>query len=321
MENKPFIHVQNLKKHFFSPSGTVHAVDGVNFSINKGTTLGLVGESGCGKSTIGKLIVKLDDPTAGDILIRDKSILNLNNQELVNFRQTVQIIFQDPFSSLNPRLSVFDLIAEPIKINAHGSTKREDLYTRVRGLMDRVGLSERVINFYPHELDGGRRQRIGVARALALEPEFIVLDEPVSALDVSIQAQIINLLEDLQEEDGLTYLFISHDLSVVKYISDQVCVMYLGQIVESADSNDIFDHPVHPYTKALLSAVPIPRIDIQQQPFRLEGEVPSAINPPTGCRFRGRCPYATEECKTYQNSLDLVGENHRVACLKKDEFI
>ncbi|MBM7614611.1 ABC transporter ATP-binding protein [Alkaliphilus hydrothermalis] len=307
------LEVRNLKKHFNTKKGLLHAVDGVNFFINKGETLGLVGESGCGKSTTGRVVLRLLEATDGEIIFEGKDILQFNKQQLREMRKEMQIVFQDPFASLNPRMSLSEIIAEPLVVNKVFSDKLE-MQKRVKELMDTVGIAERLTNAYPHELDGGRRQRIGIARALALNPKFIVQDEPVSALDVSIQAQILNLMDDLQDEFGLTYLFISHDLSVVKHVSDRIAVMYLGKIVELSDYNSMFKNPLHPYTQALLSAIPVPRIDIKRERILLEGDVPSPINPPEGCRFYGRCQYRQEICRQKTPELRDMGNEKYVAC-------
>lgn len=310
------LEVKGLKKYFNTKKGLLHAVDDVDFYINKGETLGLVGESGCGKSTTGRVVLRLLEATAGTISFEGKDIRKLNSSQMRKMRQEMQIVFQDPFASLNPRMSVSEIIAEPLIVNKIYKTKAERM-RRVVELMDTVGLAERLTNTYPHELDGGRRQRIGIARALALNPKFIVQDEPVSALDVSIQAQILNLMYDLQKELGLTYLFISHDLGVVKHVSDRIAVMYLGKIVELSDYKSIFKSPQHPYTQALLSAIPIPKVDVQRERIILEGDVPSPVNPPEGCRFYGRCPYRMDICKTKNPELKNIGNETYVACYLK----
>jgi len=295
--SEPILEVRNLKKYFDTPAGPLQAVDDVSFTINKGETLGVVGESGCGKSTLGRTILRLHEPTSGEILFHGKDITKYSARQMKAMRSKMQIIFQDPYSSLNPRATVSQAIAEPLIIQ--GVIKKHDraaIEKRVDEMMDLVGLAKRFKNSYPHELDGGRRQRIGIARALALNPEFIVCDEPVSALDVSIQAQILNLMQDLQEQLGLTYMFITHDLSVVKHLSERIVVMYLGQIVEQAPPQELFDNPVHPYTKALLSAIPVPDPDVKMERIMLNGEITSPVNMQPGCRFKKRCPYATEEC-------------------------
>ena len=305
--------VKNLKKYFTTKKGVLHAVDDINFYIYKGETLGLVGESGCGKSTTGRLAIRLINATGGEVLFEGKDILKLNSKEMRLQRAKMQIVFQDPYSSLDGRRTIFESIEEPLVVNGN-LPDRKAREARVLELMSTVGLAERLVNSYPHELDGGRRQRVGVARALALNPSFIVLDEPVSALDVSIQAQILNLLEKLQKEMDLTYLFISHNLSVVRHISDRVMVMYLGKIIELSDYEGIFSNPLHPYTKALLSAVPVPRIDYRKEKIILEGDVPSPINPAPGCRFYGRCIMRADECKTSHPPLIEVQPEHFVAC-------
>ena len=307
------VEVKNLKKYFQVKNGLLHAVDDVNFVIPKGTTMGLVGESGCGKSTIGRLILRLTEATEGEILFEGQDIRKLNKKDMRQMRQKIQMVFQDPYASLDGRKSVFESIAEPLIVQKV-YTQKADLEKRVYELMETAGLAKRLVNSYPHELDGGRRQRVGIARALALNPDFIVLDEPVSALDVSIQAQVLNLMEELQQRFGLTYLFISHDLSVVKHISDQIAVMYLGQIVETASSKELFARPLHPYTQALLSAVPIPSSDYQQERIVLEGDVPSPINPGKGCRFAGRCRYCQEKCRQEAPVLKDQGNGHMAAC-------
>lgn len=312
MANK-IIEVKNAKKYFNTKKGLLHAVDDVSFSINEGETLGLVGESGCGKSTTGRVALRLLDATAGEVLYEGKDIMKMSNKEMREMRTKMQIVFQDPYASLNPRLSVSEIIAEPLIVHKVYKDKNE-MDKRVKELMETVGLAERLIYTYPHELDGGRRQRIGIARALALNPKFIVQDEPVSALDVSIQAQILNLMADLQDEFGLTYLFISHDLSVVKHVSDNIAVMYLGKIVEKTDSKTIFSNPLHPYSQALLSAIPLPKLGAVRKRIILEGDVPSPINPPAGCRFYGRCMYRQDICKEQEPALVEYEPGHEVAC-------
>ena len=311
------LRVENLKKYFQTPRGMLHAVDNVSFSIEKGKTLGVVGESGCGKSTLGRVILHLLDSSGGKIFFEDEDITNVKKKHLKELQRSMQIIFQDPFSSLNPRMTVSELIREPLLITK--TVPKDQIDRKVKEIMDTVGLAERLVNSYPHELDGGRRQRIGVARALVLNPKFIVCDEPVSALDVSIQAQIINLLLDLQAEGGLTYMFITHDLSVVKYVSHDICVMYLGQMVEKSSAVNLFRNPVHPYTQALLSAIPVPDVDYQKKRILLKGELSSPINPKPGCRFAVRCNYAKPECFQVQPELKEVEPGHFVAChLAKD---
>lgn len=314
-DNTPLIQVKNLKKYFRVNGGAMlHAVDDVSFEIPKGKTLGVVGESGCGKSTLGKSILRLVEPTSGDVLLNGESIMGLNKREMRDIRSKMQIVFQDPYSSLDPRMTVVESIAEYMiagKVYKH----RSDAYNRAAEIMDTVGLARRYANSYPHELDGGRRQRVGIARALSMEPEFIVCDEPVSALDVSIQAQILNLLMDLQEDRGLTYMFITHDLSVVKHISDEIMVMYLGKCVEKANADELFDNPLHPYTKALLSAIPEPDISMRSKPIiAIQGEVTSPINPKDGCRFVARCGVCSEDCKTRNPEMRYFGDDHCAAC-------
>lgn len=318
-EKKELLRVEGLKKYFNTPGGLLHAVDDVNFTLNVGETLGVVGESGCGKSTMGRTILRLHDHTDGKVFFEGKNIFEYDKKQMKELRKDMQIIFQDPFASLNPRATVKDAIAEPLLVQGLYSKKdKAALDKRVSELMDLVGLAKRLTNSYPHELDGGRRQRIGIARALALEPKFIVCDEPVSALDVSIQAQILNLMQDLQDELGLTYMFITHDLSVVKHFSNDILVMYLGQMVEKAPAEVLFKNPQHPYTKALLSAIPVPDPDYPIQRIPLKGELTSPINPPKGCRFAKRCPYATAECEGKDIPLRETEPGHFVACCKVD---
>lgn len=308
------IETRDLQKYFKTPKGQLHAVDHVNLKIERGTTLGVVGESGCGKSTLGRTILRLLEPTGGDVLYNGESVLHYNQTQMREMRKKMQIIFQDPYSSLNPRMNVSELIAEPIKV-CQTITSRDETVEKVMSLMTTVGLAERLVQAYPHELDGGRRQRIGIARALALDPEFIVCDEPVSALDVSIQAQILNLMMDLQEERRLTYMFITHNLSVVKHISDKIAVMYLGQCIELADTDAIFNDPKHPYTVSLLNAIPIADISSRNREFLpIKGEVTSPINPKSGCRFAARCPHATTECSMGEILLKEVSPGHFAAC-------
>ncbi|WP_350343475.1 oligopeptide/dipeptide ABC transporter ATP-binding protein [Proteinivorax tanatarense] len=313
------LEVKNLKKHFKTPKGLLHAVDDVSFAIKQGETLGLVGESGCGKSTTGRVLLRLLEATDGEVIFEGKNILDFNRRQMRAARKNMQIIFQDPFSSLNPRMSISETISEPLIINKVYKN-RKDLDARVEELMDTVGLSQRLINAYPHELDGGRRQRVGIARALSLNPKFIVQDEPVSALDVSIQAQILNLMDELQDELGLTYLFISHDLSVVKHVSDRIAVMYLGKIVEISDYGSMFKDPLHPYTQALLSAIPVPKLNAQKEMIILEGDVPSPVNPPAGCRFYGRCRHRKDACKQETPELREYAPGRFVSCHRAEEL-
>ena len=313
-QNTPLLEVKNLKKYFtVGQGGELHAVDDVSFQIKKGTTLGIVGESGCGKSTLGRVILHLLPNTGGQILFEGRDITHPSRSELKKLRADMQMIFQDPFSSLNPRQTVAEAIKEPLQLIK--GFKGAELDKEIRRVMDVVGLPERLANSYPHELDGGRRQRIGIGRALSVNPKFIVCDEPVSALDVSIQAQVLNLMLDLQEEFGLTYIFVTHDMSVVKYISDDICVMYLGQVVEKCSSDELFANPLHPYTKALLSAIPTLDIYEKENRIALEGELTSPINPKPGCRFAARCHYATEACQQPQTFEELL-PNHFVLCHK-----
>lgn len=307
------LEVRNLKKYFMTNRGPLHAVDGIDFAINRGETLGLVGESGCGKSTTGRVVLRLTDATDGEIIFNGENILKYDKNQVRRFRENAQIVFQDPFSSLNPRMTVSETIVEPLTINKKASSKQE-LRKQVLKLMDTVGLAARLENTYPHELDGGRRQRIGIARALALKPSFIVQDEPVSALDVSIRAQILNLMDELQKEMKLTYLFISHDLGVIKHMSTNIAIMYLGKIVEMSDYASVFKNPLHPYTRALLSAIPIPSVDIKRERIILEGDVPSPISPPPGCRFYSRCFERQDICKDKDPELIEYSETRKVAC-------
>lgn len=313
-QKKEILRVEHLKKYFSTPGGLLHAVDDINFTLNEGETLGIVGESGCGKSTMGRTILRLHEPTSGSVHFYQKNIAKLKKNELKQARKDMQMIFQDPFASLNPRMTISETIVESLVVQ--GIYKKKDttgINRRVEEIMDLVGLSKRLINTYPHELDGGRRQRIGIARALAVNPRFIVCDEPVSALDVSIQAQILNLMQDLQEELNLTYLFITHDLSVVRHFSNDIAVMYLGQMVEKAPSHELFQNPLHPYTKALMSAIPVPDPDFKMERIPLKGEITSPINPAPGCRFAKRCPYAVEACNQ-KMELREVKPGHFVSC-------
>ena len=314
----PVIEIKDLKKYFNVASGKNHAVDGISFKIQKGRTMGVVGESGCGKSTLGRTIIRLLEPTSGQILLNGEDVTFAKGKDLKHAREKMQIIFQDPYSSLNPRLTVEDTIAEPLQISKKYRNKKETTEA-VMELFHRVGIDERFRGAYPHEMDGGRRQRVGIARAIALNPEFVMCDEPVSALDVSIQAQVLNLLMDLQEEFGLTYMFVTHDLSVVKHISDDISVMYLGQLVETSPADELFKMPLHPYTKALLSAIPSIDIHNKMKQIILKGELTSAINPHPGCRFAPRCPYAKEECYQ-QQKLQEVEKDHFVACCRVKEI-
>lgn len=310
------LEVNGLKKYFkVGKRGTLKAVDDVSFYIRKGETLGVVGESGCGKTTCGRTCIGLYDKTDGQVLYRGKDVHQMRGEERKQFTKMAQIIFQDPYASLDPKMKVRDIIAEGIRSHQMISNEAE-IREKVEELLVTVGLDKEYGNRYVHEFSGGQRQRIGIARALAVEPEFIVCDEPISALDVSIQAQIVNLLGKLQKEKGLTYMFIAHDLSMVKYISDRVMVMYLGKIVEITASNQLYNHPAHPYTKALLSAIPIPdpKVEEEKVRIRMDGEIPSPVDPPKGCRFQNRCQYATEKCKIEEPKLKLIDEDHFVAC-------
>ena len=309
------LEVRNLKKYFKTPRGMLHAVDDVSFSIGYGKTLGVVGESGCGKSTTGRSILRLVEPTSGEVIFEGKDITKLSKSEMKLMRKDMQIIFQDPFSSLDPRNTINQTLTETITANKI-LTKKDEVEDRVLELMETVGLAERLINTYPHELDGGRRQRIGIARALAMNPKFIVCDEPVSALDVSIQAQILNLLDELQDKLGLSYIFITHDLAVVNHFADEIAVMYLGQVVEKAPTEELFNRTLHPYTQALLSAIPIPEILDERPQILLQGEITSPINPPNECRFAKRCPHVCEECRKGAPPLREVSPGHFVACCK-----
>ena len=314
-QNKELLRVEHLKKYFNTPGGVLHAVDDVSFSIRAGETLGVVGESGCGKSTMGRAILRLHEPTSGKVYFEGNDILSYDKNKMKELRREMQIIFQDPFASLNPRMTVSEAIMEPLLIQKiYDKKDKEGLQKRVHELMNLVGLAERLTNSYPHELDGGRRQRIGIARALALRPKFIVCDEPVSALDVSIQAQILNLMMELQKERNLTYLFITHNLSVVKHISDDITVMYLGQMVEKAGSAEIFAHQYHPYTKALISAIPLPKYNAPDNQIILKGEITSPINVTKSCRFAPRCVYAKPECFENEPQLEEIEKDHFVKC-------
>lgn len=307
------LEVKHLKKYFNTPKGLLHAVDDVNFTLDRGKTLGIVGESGCGKSTTGRSILRLIEPTSGEVIFNGENIVNKSKEQMRLLRREMQLIFQDPYASLDPRKTVSEIIGEPLKLQkiVPDKDKRAE---RVHELMEVVGLADRLVNTYPHELDGGRRQRIGIARALAMEPKLIICDEPVSALDVSIQAQILNLMQDLQEKMGLTYIFITHDLSVVNHFADDIAVMYLGQLIEKAPSVKLFDKPTHPYTQALLSAIPVPSLKKRRERIILKGEISSPINPKPGCRFAVRCPYATDRCRTEEPKLVEIEPSHFVAC-------
>ena len=319
--NTPLLRVDGLVKHFpilagvFQRQvGVVHAVDGISFGVRAGETFGLVGESGCGKSTAGRTILQLYRPTAGHVYFKDQDLVALKGEDLRRMRQKMQMIFQDPYASLNPRMTIREIVGEPLTV--HEVAKNKEIDERVDQLLDTVRLNPGFASRYPHEFSGGQRQRIGIARALALQPEFIVCDEPISALDVSIQAQVINLLEDLQAKFGLTYLFIAHDLSMVRHISSRVAVMYLGILAETAQRNELYEHPLHPYTQALLSAVPVPDpfVEEKRQRIILQGDVPSPVNPPSGCRFRTRCPLAEKICAEQQPAWREVAPDHWVAC-------
>jgi len=312
-ESNVLLDVRNLKKYFKTPGGMLHAVDDVTFTIDYGKTLGLVGESGCGKSTAGRAILRLLEPTSGEVFFNGVNILELSNEKMRRMRKDMQIIFQDPFSSLDPRKTISETIAEPLRINRIIADKKQRM-KKVLEIMEIVGLAERLVNTYPHELDGGRRQRVGIARALALNPKFIVCDEPVSALDVSIQAQILNLMKNLQESMGLTYVFITHDLSVVNHFADDIAVMYLGKMIEKAPSEVLFANPVHPYTQALLSAIPVPNLDKKKQRILLKGEITSPVEPKPVCRFANRCIYTARQCSENEPKLREIEPGHFVAC-------
>lgn len=313
----PCIEIKHLKKYFPVKKGMLHAVDDVSFRIEKGKTMGVVGESGCGKSTLGRTIIHLQDSTDGQILFNGEDVTKVSGRKLKKLRENMQIIFQDPYSSLNPRYTVERTIQEPLKLSGRYSAGQ--IKEETDRIMEMCGIDNRLRYAYPHEMDGGRRQRVGIARALALNPEFVVCDEPVSALDVSIQAQVLNLLQDLQEQYGITFMFITHDLSVVRHISDDICVMYLGQLVETSESKELFEKPLHPYTKALLSAIPSTDIYAPYQRIELKGELTSPINPAPGCRFAARCPYATEACREPQ-ALQEVLPGHFVSCCRVREI-
>lgn len=312
--------VEDLVKHFpiKGKDNVVRAVDGVSFTMRRGETLGLVGESGCGKSTVGRSILRLIEPTSGAIRYEGENLVGHSFARMQELRREMQMIFQDPYASLNPRLSVRSIIAEPLRIHKMGT--REEQVRKVADLLEKVGLDPRYADRYPHEFSGGQRQRIGIARALALEPKLIICDEPVSALDVSVQAQVVNLLQDLQEEFGLTYLFISHGLAVVEHISDRIAVMYLGKIVEIAEARELYSRPLHPYTKALLSAIPIPEPSKKRNRIILEGDVPTPVDPPSGCRFRTRCPFAIPDCAKDVPELREYSPNHLAACIRIEEI-
>lgn len=315
--NPPLIEVRHLKKYFSVPAGTNHAVDDVSFTIEKGKTLGVVGESGCGKSTLGRTIIRLQDATDGQVLLEGKDVTYVRGKNLKKIRERMQIIFQDPYSSLNPRKSINDTIQEPLRYA--GYKEKGALEAETQRLMNLVGIDARLRFSYPHELDGGRRQRVGIARALALKPDFIFCDEPVSALDVSIQAQVLNLLMDLQEQLKMAYMFVTHDLSVVRHIADDILVMYLGQMVEKSETEELFQHPLHPYTKALLSAIPSVDVDHPMQRIQLQGEITSPITPKPGCRFAARCPHACEACAQPQTAEEVL-PGHFVQCCRCREL-
>lgn len=312
-----YVKTENLKKYFATAKGTLHAVDGVSLEIEKGKTLGVVGESGCGKSTLGRMLVHLESSTAGRMIFDGEDVTDIRGKKLHKYREQVQIIFQDPYSSLNPRMTVREIIEEPLRLSK--KYPKKEIQDKAQELMETVGVDSRLAMSYPHELDGGRRQRVVIARAIALCPGFIVCDEPVSALDVSIQAQVLNLLKKLQEKQNLTYMFISHDLSVVRHISHYVCVMYLGQMVEYASVEELFEDPIHPYTKALLSAIPSIDLHAPRKEIVLEGEIVSPIDPKPGCRFAPRCPYATDACREEQKLMQAK-PGHLILCCRTDEI-
>ena len=315
------LEVKNLKKYFSTPRGLLHAVDNVTFNIEKGKTIGIVGESGCGKSTLGKTLMRLHAPTSGQAFFHGDDIASMDIKDFKRkYRSNIQMIFQDPYASLDPRMSVLQLVEEPILVQNKGMAKSE-IEKRAKDMMELVGLAKRLEGSYPHELDGGRRQRIGIARALSLQPEFIVCDEPVSALDVSIQAQILNLLQDLQKDRGLTYMFITHDMSVVKHISDDIAVMYLGQMIEKCEAKEIFRDTIHPYSQALLSAIPIPNVHEKRERMVLKGELTSPIDPKPCCRFAARCPYVTDKCLAEEPVLRELKPGHSVACHFAEKFM
>ena len=315
------LEVKNLKKYFSTPRGMLHAVDNVTFNIEKGKTIGIVGESGCGKSTLGKTLMRLHSATSGQVMYKGADIASMDIKEFKQkYRSNIQMIFQDPYASLDPRMSVLQLVEEPIRVQNPKLSKIE-VNKRAQDIMEFVGLAKRLEGSYPHELDGGRRQRIGIARALSLSPEFIVCDEPVSALDVSIQAQILNLLQDLQKERGLTYMFITHDMSVVKHISDDIAVMYLGQVIEKCEAKEIFKDTIHPYSQALLSAIPIPNVHEKRERIVLKGELTSPIDPKPCCRFAARCPHATDQCLAQEPVLRELKPGHSVACHYAEKFM
>ena len=311
------LEVVNLGTRFKTERGVLKAIDGVSFDVYRGEMLGIVGESGCGKSTLGRVLIRLLDATSGKVEFEGQDITAMKETEFAKIRRQLQIIFQDPYASLNPRMTVRELIQAPLDVYSHESEAEK--LAKVKNIMAKVGLREEYMSKYPHEFSGGQRQRIVIARALILEPKFIFCDEPVSALDVSVRAQVLNLMKDLQKEFNLTYMFISHDLSVVRFLCDRIGVMYLGRMVEIADRQELYDNPMHPYTKALLSAIPVPDVDVKHEPMLLEGDIPSPYNPPKGCLFHTRCKYAMECCKTEVPQMRQIGENHCVACHLYDD--